>query len=103
MIFAERVYSLLKKVPKGRVTTYKALGDALGTRAYRAVGQALRHNPYAPSVPCHRVVSSNGSIGGFNGKTSGKDIARKKKMLEDEGILFNGNMVRDFYSVKFVF
>ena len=49
--FADKAYDLLKKVPKGRVTTYKEIAHALDTRAYRGVGQAMRKNPYAPEVP----------------------------------------------------
>jgi methylated-DNA-[protein]-cysteine S-methyltransferase len=49
--FAERVYDLLRTVPEGRVTTYKLIANALGTKAYRGVGQAMRRNPYAPEVP----------------------------------------------------
>jgi O6-methylguanine-DNA--protein-cysteine methyltransferase len=49
--FAEKAYDLLRKVPKGRVTTYKEIAHALETRAYRGVGQAMRRNPYAPEVP----------------------------------------------------
>ena len=49
--FSEKVYALLKEVPKGRVTTYKELAQALGTKAYRGVGQAMKRNPYAPEVP----------------------------------------------------
>jgi methylated-DNA-[protein]-cysteine S-methyltransferase len=49
--FSDKVYDLLRKVPKGRVTTYKAIAHALGTRAYRGVGQAMKRNPYAPEVP----------------------------------------------------
>jgi methylated-DNA-[protein]-cysteine S-methyltransferase len=49
--FSERVYDLLRKVPEGRVTTYKELANALGTRAYRGVGQAMKRNPYASEVP----------------------------------------------------
>jgi len=49
--FAEKAYDLLRKVPKGRVTTYKEIAHALETRAYRGVGQAMRKNPYAPEVP----------------------------------------------------
>ena len=49
--FADKAYDLLRKVPKGRVTTYKKIAHALGTRAYRGVGQAMRRNPYAPEVP----------------------------------------------------
>ena len=49
--FSERVYDLLRKVPQGRVTTYKELAHALGTKAYRGVGQAMRRNSHAPEVP----------------------------------------------------
>ena len=49
--FAEKAYDLLRTVPKGRVTTYKEIAHALGTKAYRGVGQAMRTNPYAPEVP----------------------------------------------------
>jgi len=49
--FSDRVYDLLRKVPEGRVTTYKEIANALGTRAYRGVGQAMKKNPYAPDVP----------------------------------------------------
>jgi len=49
--FAEKAYDLLKKVPKGRVTTYKEIAHALGTKAYQGVGQVMRNNPYAPEVP----------------------------------------------------
>ena len=67
MTFFERVYMLCGKVPKGRVTTYKEIGNALGGRGqvYRAVGVALNRNPHAPAVPCHRVVNSDGRVGGF--------------------------------------
>jgi len=49
--FADKAYDLLRKVPKGRVTTYREIAHALGTRAYRGVGQAMKRNPYAPEVP----------------------------------------------------
>ena len=49
--FSDKIYDLLRTVPKGRVTTYKELALALGTRAYRGVGQAMKRNPYAPEVP----------------------------------------------------
>ena len=49
--FSEKAYALLRKVPEGRVTTYKEIAHALGTRAYRGVGQAMKNNPYAPEVP----------------------------------------------------
>lgn len=49
--FAEKAYDLLREVPAGRVTTYKEIAHALGTKAYRGVGQAMKRNPYAPEVP----------------------------------------------------
>jgi methylated-DNA-[protein]-cysteine S-methyltransferase len=62
------VYKLLKQVPKGRITTYKALAKAAGNpKGSRAVGAMMRANPYAPIVPCHRVVYSNSGWGGFSG------------------------------------
>jgi len=86
--FNERCYSELKKVPKGKVTTYKALAKALNSKAYRAVGNAMNKNPYAPKVPCHRVVGSDGSMTGF---ASG--INNKIKMLKSEGIEIKNNKV----------
>lgn len=79
--FNERCYSVLKKVPKGKVTTYKEIAKALGTKAYRAVGNAMNKNPYAPKVPCHRVVKSNGEVGGFASGTK-----KKIQMLRKEGV-----------------
>jgi methylated-DNA-[protein]-cysteine S-methyltransferase len=93
---AKKTYELLKKVPKGKVTTYKALADALGTKAYRAIGQFMRTNPYAPVVPCHRVVASNGSIGGFRGNTTGTEIQNKITLLKKEGIEVKNNKIVNF-------
>ena len=98
-MFAERVYHLLLQVPKGKVTTYRFLAKAIGSRAYRAVGQALRYNPYAPQIPCHRVVSSNGTIGGFMGSRSGKAIEKKKGLLRKEGVKIIGNALPDFHTI----
>ena len=85
--FHRAVYETLCAVPRGRVTTYGDLAHAMGTNAYRAVGQALRCNPCAPHVPCHRVIASDGRIGGFNGATAGTQIARKIRLLADEGVV----------------
>ncbi|MDD5699869.1 MAG: MGMT family protein [Candidatus Nanoarchaeia archaeon] len=89
--FSEKCYSLLKKVPKGKVTTYKALAEAMGTRAYRAVGTVMHNNPYAPVVPCHRVVKSNGEVGGFFSGTK-----KKIEMLEKEGIPIKDGRIENF-------
>lgn len=97
-LLQKKTYQLLKTVPAGRVTTYKALADALGTRAYRAIGQFMKHNPYAPAVPCHRVVARDGTIGGFNG-----GITKKIRMLRMEGIKISKNRIVDFPTVLFPF
>lgn len=79
--FNQRCYELLRKVPKGKVTTYKALANALGTSAYRAVGNAMNKNPDAPKTPCHRVINADGRLGGF---ASG--LPKKITILKSEGI-----------------
>jgi methylated-DNA-[protein]-cysteine S-methyltransferase len=70
----------------------------MGTKAYRAVGTAMNKNPYAPEVPCHRVVNSNGEVGGFANGTS-----KKIEMLKKEGIPIKDNKVENFekYLYKF--
>lgn len=85
MSFSERVYTLCRVIPEGRVTTYKILAEKLGVRAYRAVGNALNRNPHAPEVPCHRVVGSDGSLVGF-----AHGLGRKRALLKKEGIRFRG-------------
>jgi len=79
--FNERCYKILRKVPKGKVTTYKEIARALRSKAYRAVGNAMNKNPYSPEVPCHRVIKSNGEVGGF---ASG--VKKKIRLLKKEGI-----------------
>ena len=91
MKFSEKVYKITKKIPRGRVSTYGEIAHALNTKAYRAVGSALNKNPYAPIVPCHRVVNSNGKIGGFADGTN-----KKIKMLEKEGIKVKNNRIVNF-------
>src|SRR4030043_240483 len=89
--FYEKCYKILRKVPKGKVTTYKEIAKTLNSKAYRAVGNAMHNNPYAPIVPCHRVVKSNGEVGGF---ASG--IKNKIKILASEGIEIRNNKIVDF-------
>lgn len=91
MIFTERCYKLLRKVPKGKVTTYKDIAHTLGSRAYRAVGTAMNKNPYAPNVPCHRVVNAEGKIGGF-----AHGVEKKIELLNNEGIQIKEGKVVDF-------
>ena len=81
MSFNQKVWALCARIPKGQVTTYADIARALGTKAYRAVGNALNRNPYAPDVPCHRVVGSDGSLTGFAG-----GLKLKRQMLAREGV-----------------
>ncbi|MEM3091197.1 MAG: MGMT family protein [Candidatus Pacearchaeota archaeon] len=80
-VFNELCYKILSEVPRGKVTTYKEIAKVLKTKAYRRVGRAMNKNPYAPLVPCHRVVNSNGFVGGFVSGTK-----NKIKLLRREGI-----------------
>ena len=86
--FNEKCYKVLKKVPKGKVTTYKSIAKKLKSKGYRAVGNAMNKNPYMPKVPCHRVVNSNGKIGGYAG-----GINKKIKLLKEEGVEIKNNKV----------
>ncbi len=93
--FQERVYRVVRCVPRGRVTTYKLLAAAVGCRSPRAVGQALRHNPFAPEVPCHRVIRADLTIGGFMGEEQGPLRRRKIELLRREGVLFRRGVLVD--------
>ena len=84
--FSQKVYAICRLVPPGKVTTYKAIAEKMGTKSYRAVGQSLRSNPFAPRVPCHRVIRSDGSLGGFMGWKKGGKVEEKRKLLEKEGV-----------------
>ncbi|KAE8144022.1 6-O-methylguanine DNA methyltransferase [Aspergillus pseudotamarii] len=85
-----RVYLTLLSIPAGRWTTYAALAKHLNSSA-RAIGTAMRTNPFAPDVPCHRVLSADGGLGGYMGAgpASGHaNLERKRMMLEEEGVGF---------------
>ncbi len=94
--FDENVLDLIKRIPEGKVTTYKEIAKALDTGAYRAVGNALNKNPYWPDVPCHRVVKSNGEVGGF---ARGSD--EKIKLLEKEGVVICGGKIPECFIFRF--
>jgi len=79
-VFQKRVYDALKKVPKGKVTTYGNIAKKL-KNSPRAVGNALNKNPYAPKLACHRVIKTDGQVGGFS---TGKE--NKIELLKKEGI-----------------
>ncbi len=88
--FDKLVYEACMNVPKGKVATYGYIAKVIkNPKAYRAVGSALRRNPFAPTVPCHRVVASDRRLGGFYGSTdpNGQLLNKKLKMLVEEGVL----------------
>jgi methylated-DNA-[protein]-cysteine S-methyltransferase len=90
------VYDLLLKIPAGKVSTYGDLAKALGNPlASRQVGRILGRNPNPIKVPCHRVVMSDGKIGGY---FYGSD--RKRELLEEEGISFTDEIVSNFKKVR---
>lgn len=93
--FQQKVYRATQQIPKGKVTTYGALAERIGTRAYRAVGQALGQNPVPLLVPCHRVIGSDRGLTGFGG---GIDL--KRKILEAEGVKFEGEKVKKEYILE---
>ena len=82
--FQIKVWNYLKKIPKGKVKTYKQVAKGIGMpKAARAVANACGKNPYAPKIPCHRVIRSDGSIGGYSGRGG---IRQKLKLLRSEKI-----------------
>ena len=82
--FQLKVWNYLKKIPKGKVKTYAQVAKAVGKpKAVRAVANAIGKNPYPPSIPCHRVIRSDGSIGGYSGRGG---IKQKLKLLRSEKI-----------------
>jgi methylated-DNA-[protein]-cysteine S-methyltransferase len=107
MNFQDKVLNLCKKIPKGRVTTYKQIGRKLGGKGqiYRAVGKALHDNKCGAwgraggdscrrqqtTIPCHRVVSSDGSIGGYS-----KGVKKKIALLKKEGVEVKKGKIVDF-------
>ncbi|MBR2367642.1 MAG: GNAT family N-acetyltransferase [Alistipes sp.] len=82
--FQRQVYLALLDTHPGETITYGELARRIGCRSAQAVGQALRRNPFAPDVPCHRVVAADGGLGGYNGRRSGEDIERKRQLLAEE-------------------
>lgn len=86
--FQQKVYRATSRIPKGCVTTYGVLAKEIGCGSCRAVGQALKKNPFAPEVPCHRVIASDLTLGGFQGSSSGPALQRKIRLLKSEGVVF---------------
>ena len=82
--FQIKVWSYLRKIPKGTVKTYSQVAKAIGKKsAVRAVANAIGKNPHPPKIPCHRVIRSDGSLGGYSGKGG---IKVKRMLLKKEGL-----------------
>jgi len=90
-VFEQLVYDAVSRVPAGKVTTYADLARAIDCQSAQAVGQALKRNPMAPEVPCHRVIRADLSLGGYVGETRGEKIEVKLDLLHTEGVEFDSN------------
>ncbi len=84
--FQKKVYSTLLLIPKGRITTYKLLADFIDCKSSQAIWQALTRNQNAPQIPCHRVIKTNGNLGGY-----AFGIEKKREILEGENVYFDSN------------
>ncbi len=91
----QRVYGMLARVPRGKITTYSELARAAGLKnGQRAVGRIMSKNPYPSIIPCHRVVRSTGDVGGY---AYGTEV--KEEMLSREGVALGGGRISDMDSV----
>ncbi len=91
MFFKDKVYQITKQIPVGKVATFGQIARLAGNfKAARAVGMAMKTNPDAPIVPCHRVVASDGVLTGYSGIGG---VSGKRKMLIREGVIFKGEKV----------
>lgn len=96
-VFVREVYRAVKKIPRGRVSTYGLIALAAGRpKASRAVGNVLRKNPYLPAVPCHRVVRSDGRVGGY-----AQGGRAKVKLLRRENVIIRRGRIVDFKKALF--
>lgn len=98
-VFQKKVWQILQQIPAGKVTAYSGIAKALGNRNLaRAVGNACNANPFAPAVPCHHVVKSNGSIGGYS-----RGVKKKIALLKKEGVLVRRGKIVGFKEKLFRF
>ena len=84
--FQKKVWNYLKTIRKGTVKTYKQVAIGINRpKSARAVANAVGKNPFPPKIPCHRVIRSDGSLGGYSGKGG---VKTKKLLLKREGVIF---------------
>ena len=99
MNLEEKIYKKLLEVPKGKITTYGELAKAVGMKnGQRAVGRIMNKNPYPVIIPCHRVVKSDGKVGGY---AYGEDI--KSNMLSKEGVQIKNGKILDLENTIYRF
>ena len=96
--FDNKCYQKLTQIPEGMVSTYAEIAKSLNTKAYRAVGNAMAKNPNSISIPCHRIVKSDGTIGGYALGTN-----KKIELLKNEGILIKDGKVINLESKLYRF
>ncbi len=99
MDFNEKVWNAIKKVPKGRVSTYKLIAKSIGKpKAFRAAGNACNKNPFSPEIACHRIVKSDARLGGF-----AFGATKKTQLLKKEGIKIKKGKIIGFKEKLFKF
>ncbi|KAF2032220.1 DNA binding methylated-DNA--cysteine S-methyltransferase [Setomelanomma holmii] len=96
--YQERVYAALQQIPEGRITSYAAMAKALNSSP-RAVGGALRVNPFAPEIPCHRCIASTGAPSGQNQESKLKLLKEEGVLLDASGFLVNKSLWWDEFDV----
>jgi O-6-methylguanine DNA methyltransferase len=91
MTFRDKVYEVTRQIPRGKVATYGQIARLVGSpHAARAVGMCMRTNPFAPIVPCHRVVAANGALAGYS---AAGGVEKKRALLQSEGVTFQRDRV----------
>ena len=99
--FYDRCYEIVKKIPKGKISTYMDVANALGTKASRAVGTAMKKNQ-DKNVPCHRVINSDGFVGGYNGLVGNKiDALREEGVKVIDGYIDLKKFRYDFFGKEY--
>lgn len=93
MNFDQKVYEIVKTIPKRKVMTYKSVAEKMGSKAYRAVGNALKNNPDPENIPCHRVVRTDLKIGGYFGHIDDYLSKEKENKLKNEGVKIENGKV----------
>ena len=92
--FENRVYDATRMIPRGRVSTYAVIGRIIGCRSAQAIGQAVSRCP-SSEVPCHRVIRSDLTLGGYGNELDGPEVTRKTRLLAAEGVRFKEGNLED--------